>query len=55
MEIDFSAVDDSKKNELDDDDKIKFAAPYKVLKVRELAGKLAHKFSGGCLIAVDDP
>lgn len=55
MEIDFSATDQPKKNDLDDDDKIKFAAPYKVLKVRELAGKLAHKFGGGCLIAVDDP
>ena len=52
MEINFDEPEESK---MDDEDKIKFSAPYKTLKVRELAGKMAHKFNGGCLITVNDP
>jgi hypothetical protein len=52
MEVNFDEPDD---REVDDEDKIKFAAPYKTLKVRELPGKMAHKFNGGCLITVNDP
>jgi hypothetical protein len=54
MEINFNE-EEPKSNPIDDEDKIKFAAPYKTLKIRELAGKMAHKFSGGCLITVIDP
>lgn len=52
MEINFDEPEETK---IDDEDKIKFSAPYKTLKVRELAGKMAHKFNGGCLITVNDP
>jgi hypothetical protein len=54
MEINFNE-EEPKSNPINDEDKIKFAAPYKTLKIRELAGKMAHKFNGGCLITVSDP
>lgn len=41
--------------EIDDEDKMKFTAPYNKLDIRTLGSKMAHKFLGGCLIAVNDP
>ncbi|CAD8210744.1 unnamed protein product [Paramecium pentaurelia] len=41
--------------EIDDEDKMKFTAPYHKLDIRQLGGNMAHKFLGGCLIAVNKP
>lgn len=34
---------------------MKFTAPYHKLDIRQLGGNMAHKFLGGCLIAVNSP